>query len=44
MVKMKGEIMRKKPSKLFDFIMFILTGGFWFIWVIIRYLRSKTEE
>lgn len=25
---------------LFDFIMTILTGGFWLIWVLIRYLRT----
>ena len=24
----------------FDFIMTLLTGGFWLIWVLIRYLRS----
>lgn len=27
-------------SILFDFVMTILTGGFWLIWVIIRYLRT----
>lgn len=25
---------------LFDFIMTILTGGFWLIWVLIRFLRT----
>lgn len=25
---------------LFDFIMTILTGGLWLIWVLIRFLRS----
>lgn len=25
---------------LFDFIMTILTGGLWLIWVLIRYLRT----
>ena len=29
-----------KSSILFDFIMTIFTGGFWLIWVIIRYLRT----
>ena len=24
----------------FDFIMTLLTGGLWIIWVLIRYLRS----
>lgn len=27
-------------SILFDFIMTCLTGGFWLIWVLIRYLRT----
>lgn len=25
---------------LFDFIMVLLTGGLWLIWVLIRYLRT----
>ena len=25
---------------IFDFIMTILTGGLWLIWVLIRYLRT----
>lgn len=25
---------------VFDFIMTIATGGFWLIWVLIRYLRT----
>lgn len=25
---------------LFDFIMIFLTGGFWLIWVLVRYLRT----
>lgn len=25
-----------------DFIMTILTGGLWLIWVLIRYLRSNS--
>lgn len=39
----------KKKSKLriflgicFDFIMLCLTGGFWLVWVIIRYLRKRS--
>ncbi len=38
--------MKKKRGTLgilFDFIMFVCTGGFWLIWVIIRYLRSKSD-
>lgn len=31
-------------SALFDFIMLVLTGGFWVFWVIIRYLRSRTKR
>ena len=27
---------------LFDFIMVLLTGGIWFIWIIIRFLRSNS--
>lgn len=33
----------KKYSKghaLFDFIMILLTGGLWLIWVLVRYLRT----
>jgi len=33
----------KKQSRLgilFDFVMTIITGGFWLIWVLIRYLRT----
>ena len=25
---------------LFDFIMILLTGGLWLIWVLVRYLRT----
>lgn len=25
---------------IFDFIMTVLTGGFWLIWVLIKYLRT----
>lgn len=31
---------QRKPSILFDFIMTLFTGGFWLIWVLIRYLRT----
>ena len=27
---------------LFDFIMVLLTGGPWFIWIIIRFLRNNS--
>lgn len=27
---------------LFDFVMTILTGGLWLIWVIIRFLRKHS--
>ena len=27
---------------LFDFVMVFLTGGFWLIWIIIRYLRANS--
>lgn len=27
-------------SIIFDFIMTLLTGGLWLIWVLIRYLRT----
>lgn len=27
---------------LFDFVMTILTGGLWLIWVLIRYLRANS--
>lgn len=25
---------------IFDFVMIILTGGLWLIWVLVRYLRT----
>lgn len=27
-------------SLIFDFVMTILTGGFWLIWVAIKYMRT----
>jgi hypothetical protein len=29
---------------LFDFFMVCMTGGFWLIWVLIRYLRSNQNR
>lgn len=29
-------------SLIFDFIMTIVTGGLWLIWIIIRYLRANS--
>lgn len=29
-----------KGNLLFDFIMTLLTGGFWLIWVLIKFLRT----
>lgn len=26
---------------LFDFVMVMITGGLWLVWIIIRYLRTK---
>lgn len=34
--------MKKFFGLLFDFIMTILTGGFWLIWIVIRYLRANS--
>lgn len=31
---------QSKPSVLFDLFMTFITGGFWLIWVLIRYLRT----
>lgn len=40
--KMEVVSMRRQRglSILFDFIMTLLTGGLWLIWVLIRYLRT----
>ena len=41
--KKKEEVSMRRQSGLsilFDFIMTILTGGLWLIWVLIRYLRT----
>ena len=27
---------------LFDFVMVLLTGGLWFIWIVIRFLRNNS--
>jgi hypothetical protein len=27
---------------LFDFILVLLTGGLWLIWILIRYLRNNS--
>ena len=29
-----------KRSALFDLIMIALTGGFWLLWVLVRFLRT----
>lgn len=34
--------MKKFFGILFDFIMTIVTGGFWLIWIVIRYLRANS--
>ncbi len=39
----KEEVSMRRQSGLsilFDFIMTVLTGGLWLIWVLIRYLRT----
>ena len=30
-------------SAAFDLIMLVLTGGFWAIWVVVRYLRTHQK-
>lgn len=39
---MSGTKKRGVLGILFDFVMLVLTGGFWLVWVLIRYLRSKS--
>ena len=34
---------KRRPSVLLDFILVILTGGLWLIWVIIRYMNRRVE-
>jgi len=34
--------MRRRPSVLVDFILVILTGGLWLIWVLIRYMNRRS--
>lgn len=31
---------RQTLGILFDFIMVIITGGLWFLWITIRYMRT----
>ncbi len=37
---MKTNVVYKKRSMMFDFIMTVATGGAWLIWVGVRYLRT----
>ena len=34
--------MKKFFGILFDFIMTIVTGGLWLVWIVIRYLRANS--
>lgn len=44
-INIKEEISMKKKRGTFglfvDFILTILTGGLWLIWILIRYLRNS---
>lgn len=37
---MRGNKKRGTLGLIFDFIMVLLTGGLWLIWILIRYLRN----
>lgn len=39
----KGMRRRKHLKLLFDFVITIVTGGLWLIWILVRYFRSKGE-
>lgn len=41
--KEKGEIIMKKRTLILDFILTMLTGGLWLIWLLIKFLRSNTK-
>lgn len=37
---MRGNKKRGTLDLFFDFVMVLLTGGLWLIWILIRYLRN----
>ena len=37
---MSGNKKRGTLGLIFDFVMVLLTGGLWLIWILIRYLRN----
>ncbi len=32
---------RSTPGLIIDFLLVFLTGGLWFVWILIRYLRNR---
>jgi hypothetical protein len=42
MSRNRGRRHYSKTHTLFDFVLVILTGGLWLLWILIRYLRSNS--
>lgn len=40
--KKKGEIIMKKTTLILDFLLTIMTGGLWLIWLLIKFLRKNS--
>ena len=38
----RGMRRRSIVGLIFDFVLTICTGGLWFIWIVIRYLRNNS--
>jgi len=38
----RGTKRRSTLGILLDFILVLLTGGLWLVWILIRYLRSNS--
>lgn len=38
----RGKRRRSTAGLILDFVLVLLTGGLWFIWILIRYLRNNS--
>lgn len=38
----RGKRRRSTAGLILDFVLVLLTGGLWLIWILIRYLRNNS--
>lgn len=38
----RGKRRRSTAGLILDFVLVLLTGGLWFVWILIRYLRNNS--